>query len=210
MVHNLTQIAMTWEAALSRVFPQGVPERAYFVRVDDMLNALEVVSKENCGHLFLPTRGGEDLLAIREARSDADAVEWHSEYGADNGFAVSVSVARPTALLFYCPGGHIELAHFVMDTAPMERVLPSLQPGEREEAVQLPDDRYITLHQFEYNGGDDEDLVTSGGRFALFSKASPYNSMSEPDGYDALHTDQAIFGNVITALCAARERTAIR
>lgn len=204
------ELKKNWQDALTRVFPNGVPDHASWAEKAQIIQILKAIGAKNTGHMFYPGGGGDDLTG---ASSIKDLVDLHS--GDPSHGVTRVSVA---SLEFTCPEGQTEMAYFQLNLAPISGKPEFKESDEFREEFGEGKQRTYTVGECDAGvdraGNDLPNGVRrvvrywAGGKFVVFSKASPYNDHGVTrklgfDAYDAYHMDDAAFQETVTGLASA-------
>jgi len=181
----------TWKKKILEIFNNNVPKRYEWTDIKEIINILNIIGELNLNHTFFPSGGGLDLTGAGLA-SEKDCINLY--FG-----SLSHDVIKPSKLIFNSFDDDYQWAYFRIETY---ELAPSgvydIDIEEDEEVLDLGDAKY-TQRQFwdmgyyvDENGtrkelSSDAKVVTRflKGSFAIFAKASIYNSVSGT--YDGRH-----------------------
>ncbi len=182
---------LQWAEVQSRFFPLGVPARAVWEDIDDIVTILNVLGgTSNLNHLFFPSGGGLDLQrAVRSTRENG-CIELFTD-----GY---ISVVKPTRLLFESFGDDPEWNYFRLETGVLE---PSgayaqyLTDWYEEDLTEIGGQTYVDSSCWDCGEYESKPLPEGSrlltryfrGSFVIFQKTSFYNQVM--NSYDAGHNE---------------------
>lgn len=181
--------ALEWMDVQRALFPLGVPERAIWTDLDDIVRVLQVVGQRpNLNHLFFPSGGGMDLEGAARSDREADCIEL------DVG---TPALLKPKRLLFESFGRDPEWNYFRIETEELAAtgVYGDENDDDRavEEVLDLGIGEYVDRAHWD-SGEYRESRIPRRSRlvvryrrgaFVVFRKTSTYNR--NPATYDARH-----------------------
>lgn len=185
-IRNIIQ----WEETLHKIFPEGIPRKAEWDNIDDIIKIINILSEYNgLVYAFLP-RGGMHIQGAKIAYED--------------GF-IELNLGSPTlypvkSLTFYSIGGEAGWNYFRLD--PLDSIKPIFENGDDEAEVDDETEVYEELTElspgyfgpyqvFEDNKSYKGFSPTKDmriiqrfyrGSILFFNTKSPYNKVSSTQG----------------------------
>lgn len=168
-----------------------------WTELDDIVEVLGHIARQNLNHCFLPTGGGLDLDGIAKSLEDG-CIELHWD-------PKVVSVIKPKSLSFVGFTGFPSMSYFRIETNILQAISEEIDTSlvMDEELAEIHPLNYqprwvIDAGYYTHDESGDEVPNPSGtrlvtryfkGSFVIFAKGSPYNNRlsGRYDGYNAQH-----------------------
>jgi len=180
-----------WIEIQKRIFPMGIPQRASWEEIDDIIEILNIVgSYEQLNHIFFPDGGGLDLDEAKISTVEKGCIELNC-----GGI---ISLVKPKKLMFESFGNDEEWNYFRLETGDLKETgvySPSYLNGERsyEPLTELTPGEYVDYGAWDNSEYKGEPLPKTArgltrylkGTFVLFRKTSLYNKNRST--YNARH-----------------------
>ena len=191
---------MEWKERINGMFPISIPQKSEWTNIEDIIRALNWISKSSLNHMLLPTGGGLDLTGS-EVAIENDCIKLFT--------GSTFDIVKPKRLIFNSLGGDCSWDYFRLE---IEKLDPSgvydIDGLDSEELAYLSDGTYLDRAYWDLGYYNDrygnrkeftqEDNVTTRylkeGSFIIVAKTSVYNSI--PETYDARHnrmTDEEFY-----------------
>jgi serine/threonine protein kinase len=204
---------LEWRDIQKKLFPAVVPQRAIWVRKEDIISVLNILASTNSlGHMFLPQGGGRGF-GNASIGHEEDTIELARERG-----GASALIIKPKRLIFESFGLDWEWNYFRLETNYLDPIgveSGNCKPGYHyEELVEIHPREYIDRMYWDYGEYDGQYLPDEArlvfryvkGDFVIFQKTSIYNRIRST--YDGRHNkmDTELFRKYIAKLCEESKR----
>lgn len=181
----LEQELPLWEKMIKEIFENDEPHNKKWNDINQIIPILNKIGTSDAlNHTFLPTQGGNDLHGCTTSNEEG-CIEMNLEN--------IPTIVKPKRLIFTCyDNASYEWAYFYLEIEELKSSEVYNTVFEFEELVEVRPKEYVERSVWDY---DRDSLPKSArvivrnfsGNFAIFSKASMYNQLSET--YDARHSD---------------------